>query len=79
MDYDEDKVDDAVLALLYLTMWREQFGSRAWKGHDWGAMERLYEKGYIGDPKSKAKSVFVTEEGAARAEELFHRLFGKPS
>ncbi len=40
-------------------------------------MERLYEKGYIDDPKSKAKSVFVTEEGAARAEELFQKLFGK--
>lgn len=74
MDYDESKVDDAVLALLWLTMTADQ---RAWKGHDWDALNRLHEKGYIGDPKSKAKSVFVTEEGKARAEELFLKLFGK--
>jgi Domain of unknown function (DUF6429) len=74
MDYDESKVDDAVLALLWLTM---TAGQRAWKSHDWDALNRLHEKGYIGDPKSKAKSVFVTEEGMARAEELFLKLFGK--
>jgi hypothetical protein len=77
MEYDEDKVDDAVLALLYLTTFRDKPGFRAWKGHDWGALDRLYEKGYIGDPKGKAKSVIVTEEGVARSKELFFRLFGK--
>ena len=77
MDYDEDKVDDAVLALLYLTMWDDRPGTRAWKGHDWAVMDRLHQKGYIGDPQSKAKSVVVTGEGRARAEELFHLLFGK--
>lgn len=35
------------------------------------------QKGYIGDPKSKAKSVSLTEEGRARSEELFRRLFGE--
>jgi hypothetical protein len=30
---------------------------RAWKGFDWETMNRLYEKGYISDPRSKAKSV----------------------
>jgi len=79
MDYDADKVDDAVLALLYLTMWGDKFGVRAWKGHDWNAMNRLYEKGYIDDPKSKAKSVALTEEGQARSEALFRKFFGKPS
>jgi hypothetical protein len=75
MDYDENKVDDAVLALLWLTL----AGDRAWKGHDWDALGRLHEKGFIGDPVSKAKSVFVTPEGRARAEELFRKLFGKES
>jgi hypothetical protein len=32
MEYDKDKVDDMVLALLYLTI---HDGGRAWKGHDW--------------------------------------------
>ena len=75
MEYDKDKVDEMVLALLSLTMFREGSGWRAWKGHDWDAMDRLHEKGYISDPKSKAKSVVVTEEGAKHALELFERYF----
>ena len=77
MDYNTDKVDDAVLALHYLTRCGDRYGERSWKGQDWNALERLYEKGYIGDPKSKAKSVPLTEEGLARSEELFRKLFGK--
>lgn len=77
MDYDDDKVDNAVLALLYLTMHNDGPITRAWKGHDWAAMDRLHEKGYIDAPKRQIKSVIVTEEGRARAEELFRLLFGK--
>lgn len=78
MEYDEDKVDEMVLALLFLTMFDEdQYGARAWKGHDWGAMDRLYEKGYISDPKSKAKSVVVTPEAVRRSRKLFEKHFGK--
>ncbi len=77
MDYDEEKVDEAVLALLYLTMWDDRPGTRAWKGHDWSAMDRLHRKGFIADPKSKARSLVVTEKGKARAEQLFRQLFGK--
>jgi len=77
MDYDQDKADDAALALLYLTMWDDGPGTRAWKGLDWDIMDRLHQKGYIGDPKSKAKSVVVTPEGLARAKQLFHQLFGQ--
>lgn len=77
MDYDIEQVDDAVLALLYLTTFRDKYGARAWKGHDWAALNRLYEKDLIGDPKSKAKSVVLTEEGQARSAELFRRLFGR--
>ena len=76
-DYDKDKVDDAVLALLYLTMWNDAVGTFSWKSYDWPAMNRLHEQGYISDPKSKAKSVAVTEQGRAKAEELFLRLFEK--
>ncbi len=76
MEYDKDKVDEMVLALLYLTSFRDKYGTRAWKSMDWDAMDRLHEKGYIGDPKSKAKSVVLTEEGEELAEELFVRHFG---
>jgi hypothetical protein len=58
MEYDKDKVDEMVLALLYLTL---HDGDRAWKGHDWDAMDRLHAKGMIGDPVGKAKSVWLTE------------------
>lgn len=72
MDYDTDKIDEMVLALLWLT---EHEDGRAWKGHDWDAMDRLHQKGYISDPRGKAKSVVFTEDGAKRAEELFKRHF----
>ena len=75
MEYDEDKVDEMVLALLYLTSFTDQVETRAWKGHDWDAMDRLYQKGYISNPQSKAKSVSMTETGAQRSQELFREHF----
>ena len=78
MDYDADNVDDAALALLMLTAHDEhEFGARAWKGHDWAVLNRLHEKGFIGNPVSKAKSVVVTPEGLARGREMFAPLFEK--
>jgi hypothetical protein len=49
-------------ALLFLTFFKDQFGLRAWKGHDWGAMDSLHEKGYISNPATKAESVAFTED-----------------
>ena len=76
MDYDKDKVDEMVLALLFLTSFHDGFVTRAWKGMDWDALDRLYKKGYIGNPKSKAKSVVLTEEGERLSKELFLKHFG---
>lgn len=76
MEYDKDKIDEMVLALLYLTSFKNHSVVRAWKSMDWDALDRLYEKGYIGNPKSKAKSVILTEEGAKLAEQLFGKHFG---
>lgn len=77
-----DKIDDAVLALLHLTCFREGTGeaaaTRAWKGHDWDALDRLHQKGFISDPKNRNKSVYLTEEGARQSAALFERLFGDP-
>lgn len=77
MDYDKNKVDEMVLALLWLTTSRVGPATRAWKGMDWDAMDRLHEKGFISDPKSKAMSVVLTEAGAKRSEELFRQHFGQ--
>jgi hypothetical protein len=74
MEYDEDKVDDMVLALLFLTL---HDGYRAWKGHDWDAMDRLHKKGMIGNPVGKAKSITLTEEGLQRSRALFTKHFAK--
>lgn len=75
MDYNQEKVDEMVLALLYLTTYEDQSGLRAWKGANWDALNRLHEKGYLGNPKSKAKSVILSEAGARRSKELFMRHF----
>ncbi|WP_254445003.1 DUF6429 family protein [Ruegeria atlantica] len=76
MTIDEEKVDDAVLALLWLTLHDER---RAWKGFDWDALDRLHRKGLILDPVGKAKSVVLTDEGLRRSETLFAELFGRES
>jgi len=79
MKPDTDKIDDAVLALLHLTSFTEGKGdfacTRAWKGHDWEALDRLHQNGLIGDPKNKNKSIVLSKEGSQKAEALFQRLF----
>jgi hypothetical protein len=74
MELDTDKIDNAVLALLYLGL---HDGARAWKGFDWESMNRLHERGYIANPRGKAKSAVFTEEGLERAKRLLEELFGK--
>lgn len=73
-----DRIDDAVLALLFLGICdldRFTGAARTWKAFDWEAMHRLYDKGLISDPVGKAKSVWLTDEGLQRAEALFDELF----
>jgi hypothetical protein len=77
MEYNKDKIDEIVLALLYLTTFGEKDWKRAWKGHDWDVLNRLHEKGYISDPKNKNKSVIMTDEGFKLSEELFKKYFSK--
>ena len=76
MDYDQDRVDEITLALLWLTSFKDPVGVRAWKGQNWDTMERLHAKGFISDPKSKAKSVLLSEEGEKRSRGLFATHFG---
>jgi hypothetical protein len=52
MDIDTEKIDQAILALLYLTL---HDGVRAWKGFDWDSMNRLHDQGFISDPVGKTK------------------------
>jgi hypothetical protein len=76
MTLDENKIDQAVLALLYLGLHDDD---RAWKGFDWEAMNRLHDKGFISDPRGKTKSVVFTETGLSEARRLLHALFSSPA
>ena len=70
MEIDEDKIDDAALALFYLTL-HDKFG-RAWKQIDWSITDRLYEKGYIHDPVGKSKSVVTVCVGSTFSYALIY-------
>jgi preprotein translocase subunit SecA len=69
---DWEAVDRATLALLILGVHE---GYRTWKSFSWDVMDRLHETDLITDPKSKAKSVLLTDEGFAQAQDLFKKLF----
>ncbi len=44
MDYDKDKVDEVVLALMWLVLHEDGPVTRAWKGFDWDALDRLMKR-----------------------------------
>jgi len=72
MAIDLDKIDDTVLALLWLTLHDE---NRAWKGFDWGALGSSASEGFDRGPREQGK---VCGLGLRRAEELFNALFTRP-
>jgi hypothetical protein len=72
MNINTAAIDDAVLALLFLTLHDE---NRAWKCLDWDALNRLHDRGLIRDPVNKAKSVIFTDEGLRESERLFGQYF----
>ena len=73
MDYDEQQVQNAVLALLGVF---EFDAGRAWKRYDFAVMEALHLQGLISNPRGRAESVQLTEEGLLRAKALALELFG---
>jgi hypothetical protein len=75
MTINEDKIDEAALALLFLTL---HDGFRAWKNFDWALLDRLHAKGFIEDPVGKTKSVVFSDEGLRESKRLFEALFTKP-
>ena len=75
MDYDESKVAEATLALMYLGAFNDAPVHRTWKSFDWAVLKHLHELGYISDPVNKNKSVSFTEEGFAKSRELFREYF----
>lgn len=76
MDYDHDKVDEVALAFLFLTLGSN---NRAWKGMDWEVSDRLYEKGWIENPRNKNQSFELTAAGREACIRLFRKHFGVTS
>ncbi len=72
---DIEKLGEVALALMFLSIHDGPLGPRAWKGLDWDLLNLLHEKRWISDPKSKAKSVALTEEGERLAESFFAKHF----
>jgi hypothetical protein len=73
MQYDEAKVEEAVLALLGVFEFEK---GRVWKRIDFGVMDTLHAKGYITEPRGRQESVYLTEEGMVAAKRLAGRHFG---
>ena len=74
MEFDERKIDEAVLALLYLTL---HDGNRAWKTIDFATLDRLQEQGFLSGTATRAKSVVFTEKGLRAADQLAAKQFAK--
>jgi len=64
------------LALLYLSSFDERGVRCAWKTYDWDITGKLFELGFIDDPRNKNKSVVFTPEGVARGKAACEKLFG---
>lgn len=77
MEYDQNKVDEIILALLHLTSSTDQFGTRAWKAFDWQSMDRLFKKGYISDPNEKGATLTFSKEGADLSRQMFEKYCSK--
>jgi len=75
MKVDQNKIEEVAMALLSLTMFEEHGTTRAWKGLDWDVLGALHARGWIADPKSKAKSVVISPEGKAAAQALLRKYF----
>ena len=74
MDIDADKLEQVVLALLYLNSFEGGMGTRAWKSFPWSIMDSLHEKGYVSDPTNKTRSVWLYEKGVKLSKELFEKF-----
>jgi hypothetical protein len=76
MDYDEAKIEEAVLALLGAFVFTERGGEiRAWKTYDFAVTSRLFERGLIEDPRGHTRSVCFTPAGIEAARAAAARLF----
>ena len=77
---DLDKVDDAVLAILSLSIIDDEIGERpgiqAEDGFAYESLVRLHKKGYLAaEPHPPIHAIWLTPDGARRGRELFRKMF----
>ena len=75
-----NKIEELTLLLLYMTAWDEDapplgVHKRSWKEHSFTVLKQLEEDGLIVD-SNKSKSVFLTSQGAVRAQNLLKKYLG---
>ena len=76
-DADKKKLAEVALAILWFGAHGDNHVTRVWKNIDWDVIDLLHEKGWMADPRNKAKFVILTEEGKKLAEEFFEKHFSK--
>lgn len=68
--YSDEKIDELVPALMGAF---EFENGRVWKRIEFAVMDRLHAQGCITNPVGRQESVYLTEEGLAKAKALAER------
>lgn len=72
----EEKIKELSLLLLYLTSWKENdFPDglrRSWKGYPFDTLNELTDEDLLRG-STRSKSVYLTEDGIKKAEELMKK------
>ena len=80
-EYNKDNVDKTVLALMYLSTFKDHFGLRVWKGLDrgvdWGVLDILHEKRYSITLKSRTKPETITEQAVKIFRKVIQEISGR--
>lgn len=75
----EEKIKELSLLLLYLSSWKENDlpGNmrRSWKGYPFDILNELTDEDLIRG-STRSKSVYITEVGIKKAEELMKKYLG---
>jgi hypothetical protein len=74
VQYDEAKIEEAVLALLGVFEFEK---GRVWKCFGFDVVDALRAKGYITEPRGRQESTHLKQEGMVASKLLAERLFGK--
>ncbi|MDI9470706.1 MAG: DUF6429 family protein [Bacillota bacterium] len=81
--FNEEKTREMVKELTLLLMYLNHFtfngklqtdsGVFAWKGYDFDVLNKLDEEDYIRQGSRRSKSVYLTEEGVKKAQEIYEK------